>query len=130
MERERKRSTPSKTIEKDTLVEKFRWKNGGGSARLTIDGTKRIIKPGEVFYAKEEDIPAAFRNTIRPLEAIVHKEPAPVKKAVTPKYRVVPSIESKEEEELFDVINSRGKKMNEVPLDKETAEEYKSNLEQ
>ncbi len=91
----------------------IRWiKTGGGSFRMA---NGRIIKPNQTFYAKPEDIPKGFRDLVKPLDDL--PEEAPIKSITV--------FEMREHSDggFFDVVNAKtGKKMNENPLDKETAE--------
>lgn len=43
-------------------------KEGGGAFAVTIDGRRRIIKPGQSFYAHPDEIPAAFRDVVVPVD--------------------------------------------------------------
>jgi len=43
-------------------------KQGGGAFAVTIDGRRKIIKPGQTFYAHPDEIPAAFRDVIVPVD--------------------------------------------------------------
>jgi len=96
----------------------------GGSFYL---GKNRIIKPGEKFYAKESDIPVGFRDVVIRLSG---KAPAAGKtaKAIPPKivYTVEPAPD---EEGLFNIVDALGKVMNEAPLDEDSANELKKQLE-
>ena len=99
-------------------------KIGGGSFFL---GKNRIIKPNEKFYAKESEIPAGFRDVIIRLSG---KAPATGKtaKAIPPK--IVYTVSPVEDEEgLFNIVDALGKVMNETPLDEDSANELKKQLE-
>lgn len=71
------------------------WKQtGGGSfylARLhgLKAGTKEIIKPNQVFEATEDEIPRAFRDTVKPVDpGAVERAKAPVVKPTSAEYEV------------------------------------------
>jgi len=118
MERTRKTTSPAD--------DRIRWKKiGGGSARLTIDGVKRLIPPGQIFRASPRNIPESFRDVIIPLDSFVKVEEHVIESVKTI-YNVVPRGKSKS---LFDVVDKQGKKMNESVLSKETAEKFKRDLE-
>ncbi len=97
------------------------WRKiGGGSLRLP----NRIIKPGQVFKAFEEDIPKAFRNVVERISTVEKPEvKLPIKKLT---YKSVP-VEG--EEGLFNIVDSRGKQVNEEPLTEEVATEMIKTLE-
>jgi len=100
---------------------RIRWKKTGrGSFRFQ----GRIIKPGETFLATPEQIPAAFRDIVYPLDSVKEKEAAPLKvtKSV---YEVKPRGKSKSQ---FDVVDGNGKVLNEKVLSKELAEKLVSDL--
>jgi hypothetical protein len=103
----------------DNNQDKIQWKKtGGGSFRAVLDGRRRIIKPGEVFRARIEEIPLAFRDVIIPLDPQVLKkaeEPIPVEQS---NYTIVTRSPG-----WFNVVReSDGKVMNENALRKEDAE--------
>jgi len=105
---------------------RIRWKQtGGGTLRLKVNGTLRIIKPGEVFRALPSEVPLAFRDTIIPLDGTqkVEEEKIVVSKVT---YEVKPRGKSKS---LFDVVDRQGKRMNEAPLSKVVADQFKKDLE-
>ena len=58
----------SKEVERKKLQYK---KIGGGSSRLILEGSKKIAKPGERFWAYPEDIPEGFKDTIISLDGEV-----------------------------------------------------------
>jgi len=122
-------------MERTKTSDQIRWrKDGGGSFRLG----RRIIKPGEVFKATKEEIPAAFLNTVTPLDSLPEESvKAPVVSAPkTNEYTVVPALARKgkakegesEAVSLFNVVDKNGKKLNELPLDKETADKLVNDL--
>ena len=98
----------------------IRWKKtGGGSFRMR---SGKIIKPGQIFTATEDEIPVAFRNVIIPLDTLpnqeqVVEEDVPIKVVAT-EYKVIPRGKSKT---WFDVVNAQGKVLNEKALHEEDA---------
>lgn len=103
----------------DEKPKEIRWrKTGGGSFRLGPGRNHKIIKQNQVFLARPDEIPLAFRDTIIPVDALEEKEGRPVKSATH--YKIV-KVEAGEEN-LYDVINSTsGKPMNQKPFDLEKA---------
>ena len=74
---------------KDVNNDEIRWKKiGGGSLRFK----GRIIKPGQVFRAKADEIPQSFRDVVVPLQEIPgQKSPAPPEhEVVEPVYTAKP----------------------------------------
>jgi hypothetical protein len=118
----------SKTENKEAILWK---KEGGGSFHANIQGRLQIIKPGQEFYAREDEIPPSFRDTIKPVD--------PTGKQVT-----VKQAEQKEKKEetkaapkyelrhrgggWWNVVNEDGKVINEKALKKEEAEELLTDL--
>jgi len=99
----------------------IRWKKVGGGG---FHFNNRIIKPGQIFMARVDEIPKAFRDTCQPLDEI--KEPVEVPlNVVKHTYTVVPRGKSKI---MFDVVNDQGKKLNEKVLTKEVAEKLVEDL--
>jgi hypothetical protein len=134
---------------------KIQWRKlGRGFFRLP----NRIIKPGEVFWARPDEIPFAFRDTIKPVDASELKEKTkvpsrPVKTPVDVRkqrmMRRAPVAKQNKEEEItdaikpvysivsrgegspwYDIFDENGKQMNAKALRKEKAEEYKKSLEE
>ena len=108
---------------------KPRWKKlGGGSLRIG----KQIIKPGQIFSAYPEEISPAFRNMVQPLtgnaqftEKAVAPEPTPIN-VVKPVYTIQPKGKSIV---WFDVVDEKGKILNEKSLKKEVAEKLVEDLQ-
>jgi hypothetical protein len=84
-------------IEEDTSV--LRWRKIGGSLRLA---NGKIIKPNQVFLAKESEIPKAFRDTVICLSEAEVIERAAVKTAELTKKLKAP-------EGVFKVVGSKAK---------------------
>ena len=97
----------------------------------------KIIKPGQEFFAFEEDIPDAFRDVIIPIEGYEKKDnPKEVvseeaKKGEDDVGEVKPKFEVKHRTGAwYDVVNSvTGKRINEKALSKENAEKLVKSLE-
>jgi len=113
---------------------KIKWKKiGRGSFRF---GNK-IIKPGQEFFASEDDIPDAFRDVIIPLEGKEESKEVDFREAKKGEDDVGVSNKGKSKFETkhrtgawYDVINSvTGKRVNEKALSKENAEKLVKSLE-
>ncbi len=102
----------------------IRWKKiGGGSLRFK----GRIIKPGEVFKAAESEIPKSFRDVVIPQQDIpgTKKQPSvPQHKVVEPVYTIKPRGKGG----WYDVVDAKGKALNEKALKKEIAEKLVKDL--
>lgn len=106
------------------------WKKiGGGSFHANIGGVVRIIKPGQQFHAREEEIPTGFRDVVVPVDPVkaaknLPKEEMEVKaKAEEPKYTLQHRGGG-----WWDVVNEDGKVQNENALKKDAAEELLESL--
>jgi len=103
-------------------------KIGGGSLHITIGGRLRIIKPGELFDARPEEIPELFRDVIIPLDPALNAE------ADVPAQKKAPSklqyFVQKREKGVgyYDVVDKNGKPQNEKALRKGEAEELIAEL--
>jgi len=97
---------------------KLRWKNFGFGKFMTRD--KRTILPGQEFLADVQDIPVAFRKTIRPLDK--------VEEDLVPSVEVLYKVE-KRGGSWYNVVDANGKIMNEKALTKVGAEEFVKKLE-
>ena len=111
----------------NTVVDdgKIRYKKiGGGSLRF---GGK-IIKPQQIFKARPDEIPEAFKDVIIPLDEVKEKqlteEAIPAGKVA--EYILQPRANSKL---WFDVVDSQGKVLNEKALKKEVAERLIADME-
>jgi hypothetical protein len=104
---------------------KIRWqKSGGGSFRMA-DG--RIIKSKEIFLAHPEEIPAAFMDSVKPLDPVRKKKPS-----VTEPEKGAKALYTKKERSKgwWDIVDSKGKKMNDRALREAEADELINTLEQ
>lgn len=109
-------------MERTSKLEKgeIRWiKTGGGSFRMK----NQIIKPGQKFVAKLEDIPESFRDVITPLSKIP-KEELEQKKAVEATYSI-----KHRAGKWYDVVDANGKVMTEKAKTREDALELIKTLE-
>lgn len=108
------------------------WKKiGGASVHLTIMDRPKIVKPGETFYARVDEIPTAFRDMIVPVDPLGSK--VTVKEAVE-----AVKIEEAEAKSIYnlkhrgggwwDVVNEDGKRVNESAMKKPEAEELLNSL--
>ena len=110
---------------------KIKWRHHGrGSFRM---GSGRIIKPQQVFEAREDEIPLGFRDTIKPLKDLLAKEGKPVISStefeiVEHPVRNLQGIEKPEAPE-YDVINkASGKAQNTTPYSISAAEKLLEDL--
>jgi hypothetical protein len=99
----------------------IRWKKiGGGSFKLN----NRLIKPGQVFVARPDEIPLAFRDVVIAQDAII--EPTPEKiKVVQSIFTVQPHGQSKS---WFDVVSPEGKVINDKGKKKAEADQLAKEL--
>ncbi len=100
---------------------KIKWKNVGGAFRFRKN---EIIKPGQTFLAYVDEIPQPFRDILIPMEEIV-ETPEPTKIAAI-KYSLIPTENNPE---LFNILDSEGKVMNEKPLKESIAKRLLQDLE-
>ena len=99
----------------------IRWKKvGGGSFRLG----NRIIKPNERFKATESEIPKSFRDLVIPIQALPSSPPVEPIKGVEPVYTAKPRGSGG----WYDVVDAKGKALNEKALKKEVAEKLVADL--
>jgi len=104
-------------------------KVSGGSFHATIGGKARIIKPGEIFDARPEEIPEGFRDVVIPLdpdEAKTANEAIPQTKAPSKLQYYVKKRDSGVG--YYDVVDKNGKVQNEKALRKDKAEELIESL--
>jgi len=111
----------------------IRWRKIGGGSLRYIRG--RIIKPNEVFTARPEEVPLAFRKQVVALEDIPETVVEPVQPFTA--RRREPSSDTEEIYKAqkrstggwWDVVNSvSGKVMNEKGLREEAARELVEEL--
>ena len=109
--------------------EALKWKKqGGGPLHINIGGRVQIIKPGQEFMAKEEEIPVTFRDVIVPVNPVVaakKKQEVEEKaaEAAKPKYFL-----KEKGGNWWDVVNADGKVQNEKSLRKADAEKLIEDL--
>jgi hypothetical protein len=126
-----------KSAEEVAIVETRRppyWQKIGGG---TFQFGNRYIKPGEKFYAEEEQIPLAFRNSIIKIadgtlvKSKVKNTPEGLKteevenpiKVSEARYKLVERACEEGAIVEYDIIDGQGKIFNEKPLTKEVAEQ-------
>jgi len=131
---ERTKNVNTEVTDPDEGKLRFR-KIGGGSLRLK----NRIIKPGQMFKAFPEEIPSAFRDVIISVDKnvvwekvqeqsqgkIPEKALPPLVEIAKPVYTVQPHGKSLF---LFDVVDGKGKVLNEKSLKKEVADQLVEDL--
>ncbi len=102
----------------------IRWKKvGGGSLRFKGG----IIKPGQKFRATESEIPKSFRDSVVPLQEL----PGTAKKPGVPQHKVVEpvyTVKSRGSGGWYDVVDAKGKALNEKALKKDIAEKLVKDL--
>lgn len=100
------------------------WKKTRGTLRLVRDGTPtEPITSGMTIWAKPEEIPETFRDTVVPVDALeLSNVLNPPLEYVDPTYSIVP----RGTPGRFDIVDSRGKAINEKAL---TEAEAKKRLE-
>ena len=103
-------------------------KEGGGSLTIKINGRLSLIKPGQKFYAREEEIPQAFKDVVVEVEPDKAAEVKKVKEdkieqATAPKFEL-----QHRSGKWWDVVNEAGKVQNEKALDKDAAQELLNTL--
>lgn len=90
----------------------IRWKKIG---RGSFMFNNRYIKPGQVFTATVEEIPAAFRDLIVPVDKLP-EDPFTKPKKVS-NYTLMQT-----EEGLWNIVDKQGKIFNDAPMEKNEAE--------
>ena len=93
----------------------IKWKKtGGGSFRMV----NRIIKPGQIFSARPDEIPMAFRDIIIPLEDIPTEKVEQDASNKKEKFTIVKISNSK----FVNIVDASKKVINENKLTPEEAE--------
>lgn len=112
-------------IVEEVQEQKLRWKYIGGSSFWM---GKHIMKPGQIFSATASEIPSAFRDVIVPVDMI----PEPGKKTIPGKVatfeKVLRENKGKDDVDLYDVVNEKGKALNGKGLTEEVADEFLKDL--
>jgi len=110
-------------MERTKVTEEKRWwvKVEGNFFRMK--GGK-IIKKGQKFQARLDEIPEAFRDTIKPADG----KPIEVQETLSQVEPLKYSIKHRNAA-WYDVVNEEGKVMNEKALKKADAEELLKSLE-
>jgi hypothetical protein len=99
--------------------EKVRWKKtGGGSFRMA---SGKIIKPNQVFWARPDEIPEGFRDTIVPLTSVPENAPVEFTEIKYEPRAASPG--------WYDIVDGQGKKVNEKSLRENDAKEMLASLE-
>ena len=105
--------------------DKRRWIKTEGNFFRMKGG--KIIKKGQVFTASLDQIPEAFRDTIKPADGKA-VEPTEEKPKLTETEPLSYSVKHRAGQ-WYDVINSEGKVVNEKALKKADAEELLETLQ-
>ena len=107
----------------------IQWKkSGGGSFVAQINGKAVIIKPGQTFYAKAEEIPTSFRDMVTPVDptqlgVVQAEEKAEIEEINAPKYELQHRGGG-----WWNVVSEDGKLFNEKALKREDAQELLDSL--
>ena len=89
----------------------IRWKKVGGGS---LYWNNKIIKPGQVFTATVDEIPKAFPDTIIPIDDLPAEPLLEISKSSNYSLR--------QKGDLWNIVDKRGKAINEKPMDLQTAE--------
>lgn len=103
----------------------IKWRKlGGGSFRMS---SGKIIKPNEVFSARLEDVPEAFRDIIVPVDP--QDVPKPIEPLSTEAMhlRLAPAEGSSD---TFNVLDKNDKPVNEMPLPEADAQQLIASLQE
>ena len=96
------------------------WRKTAGTFLLRHkDGTEETIGAGQVFQALPEEVPLAFRDTIKPVDPVeLETRTNPPLEVVDPGYRVVPrgKIPGR-----YNIVDGQGKVQNEQALTADSA---------
>lgn len=118
----RRKTAPTQKEEIGNQEDLKKWKKIGGGPLIL---NNRYIKPGQVFYAFEYEIPKAFRDVVVELPFDGDGE----------KVKITSDVKLKKEFSLkhkgggrYDIVDSEGKVLNETAMKKEEATEFLNTL--
>jgi len=97
---------------KDSHDGKIRYKNNGG---LFYPLSGPPVKSGEIFWSRPGDIPSSVKDIIKALDPIKETPPLVV---ANPEYKITPC---NYEEDKFNIVDCRGKILNETALAEDAA---------
>jgi hypothetical protein len=109
-------------MERTRSNDAIRWKKIGGG-HFMFNG--RIIKPGQVFSAREDQISKTIRDLIIPLDELPSAPVAAPLEVAKTVYTIQPHGKSNT---WFDVVDTKGKVVNEKSMNKEKAEKLAHDL--
>jgi hypothetical protein len=101
----------------------IRWRKISGTLILR---DKTVIKPGQTFMARPEDIPKVFRDTVVPVnpEDLLDPEvPMPPVEPEPPSYTIKSCTPGR-----YNVLDGQGKAVNERPMSLDDAKRLVENL--
>ena len=114
-----------KEPEPEEVIPILKWKKIGGGG---LHWNHRIIKPGETFEAREEDLPKAFIKDFICLNPEDRAKVIAVKKKkeeiLEVLYTIKPTVDG-----MYDIVSNKGKRINEQLLTLKQAKELKQALE-
>lgn len=106
-------------LKKVTVIKPIRWKKVGGGTFLFKN---HYIKPNQIFTAYLEEIPVQFRDLVVPLDDVISAEKS-IEYDSTQNYHL-----EEDESGGWNIVNSSGKKLNEVPITYEIADRILNSL--
>jgi len=109
----------------NTGSELITWKRLGNKPMIF---NNRYIKPGQTFTARVEDVPAAFRDIIVPVDSEQYEEVKAKEDNVTADAVELEYFVKVRSAGYYDVVDSAGKVQNEKALRKAAAEELIATL--
>ncbi len=101
---------------------RIKWRNRGGTFRM---GSGKIIKPNQTFMATPEEVPMAFRDFLKPEEPLptADDDSSPAAPIADAGYRL-----KKLAGDQYNILDGRGKVVNEKPLSKSEAQDVLDQL--
>jgi len=98
----------------------IRWINKGGTF---CTRNRQVVKHGETFSARVEDIPMAFRDVIKPVDPTA----LPVEVRIEP-VPLVFRLRAREGTAFFDIVDGTGKRISEKDLTEQEAKDVLDKL--
>ena len=117
-------STPNEEVVENAVIEEPVISKPGLWKKLGKGGLRwknRIIKPGQIFEAFKEELPAAFLDTLEEVEPEIGKPKVPETKKMQ-------FSKKQAEDDLWNIVDANGRILNEVPMSEEEADELLKEL--